>query len=81
MMRLRTVRPELLATDQAEDEDRDQDHDHQELGPAARMRGRVAPDGLDRQRVVGLQRVDRHVLGAVVWNVRWTSLARPIRSR
>ena len=47
-------------------EDREQDHDDEELRAAARMGGRVLADVLGRQRVVGLERVDRHVLGAVV---------------
>ena len=42
------------------------DDDDQELGAAARMGGRVLADALDRERLVVLQRVDRHVLGAVV---------------
>ena len=44
----------------------EQDHDDQELGAAARVRGRVAADLVDGQRVAGLEGVDRHVLGAVV---------------
>ena len=55
-----------LAADEAEHEDRQQDHDHQELGAAARMGGRVLADVLGVERVVVLERVDRHVLGAVV---------------
>ena len=56
----------ILLADQGEGDDREGDDDDQELGSAARMGGRVAPDVLGRQRIAGLERVDRHVLGAVV---------------
>ena len=42
------------------------DDDHEELGAAALVRRRVLADLVDRERVAGLERVDRHVLGAVV---------------
>ena len=55
-----------LPADQGEREDRQEDHDDQELGAAALVGGRVLADLADGQRVAGLERVDRHVLGAVV---------------
>ena len=42
------------------------DDDDQELGAAALVRGRVLAHLVDVERVVVLERVDRHVLGAVV---------------
>ena len=54
-----------LPADEAEREDREQDHDDQELGAAALVGGRVLADPRTK-RVAGLERVDRHVLRAVV---------------
>ena len=55
-----------LPPDQAERDDRQGDDDDEELGPAARVGGRVLADLVGRQRVARLEGVDRHVLGAVV---------------
>ena len=55
-----------LPADQAEGQDRQHDHHHQELRAAALVRGGVLADVLRAERVAGLERVDRHVLGAVV---------------
>ena len=56
----------LLLADEREREDREQDEDHEELRAAAMVGGRVLADLVDRQRVTGLEGMDRHVLGAVV---------------
>ena len=56
----------LLLADQREREDRQQHKDHQELRPAAMVGRRVLADRVDREWVACLERVDRHVLGAVV---------------
>ena len=55
-----------LPADQAERDDRQEDDHDQELGAAALVGGRVLADLGRGQRVAGLERVDRHVLGAVV---------------
>ena len=49
-----------------EEEDNNDDEDDEELGPAARMRRRVRTHGRHRQGLVVLERMDGHVLGAVV---------------
>ena len=56
----------VLPADERERDDRQEDDDDQELGAAALVRGRVLADGVDGERVVRLEGVDRHVLGAVV---------------
>ena len=67
MSRMRpTMLTRALAGEEAEQQDAEDDEDDQELGAAARMRGRVLADVLDRQRLLVLERVDGHVLGAVV---------------
>ena len=56
----------VLPADQREGDDRQQDDHDQELGTAALVGGRVLADLGDRERITGLEGVDRHVLGAVV---------------
>ena len=58
--------PQLRAGEQAEEQDADDDEDDEELGAAARMRRRVRTHVRHRQRLVVLERMDGHVLGAVV---------------
>ena len=55
-----------LPPDQREHHDRQGDDHDEELGAAALVGGRVLADRVGRERVAGLERVDRHVLGAVV---------------
>ena len=57
---------QVLARQQAEQQDAHDDEHDQELGAAARMRGGVLADVLDGQRLLVLERVDGHVLRAVV---------------
>ena len=47
-------------------QDAQDDEDDQELGAAALVRGRVLADVLEVERILVLEGVDRHVLGAVV---------------
>ena len=56
----------LLPPDERKRDDREQDHDDQEFGAAALVGGWVLADRADDQWIASLERVDRHVLGAVV---------------
>ena len=57
---------QALAGQQAEQDDAHQDEHDQELSAAAGMRRGIAPRVLDGQRQFVLERMDGHVLGAVV---------------
>ena len=61
-----TMTSGALPADEAEREDRQRDDDDQELRAAARVGRRVLADRLDVSGSSCLERVDRHVLGAVV---------------
>ena len=65
-IRLAIIDQRRLPPDQGERDDRQDDDDHEELGAAALVRRRVLADVTDGQRIAGLERMDRHVLGAVV---------------
>ncbi len=64
------IRPTMLTSRlgprQAEQQDRQDDEDDQELCAAARMSGRVVADVVYVERVFVLERVDGHVLRAVI---------------